>query len=354
MNTIEDTTQNIPQEFQRAAGISLHENMYGEAAQRGLDLTGYLETLDPSSDQSNLDAFERQLAISGIRINGDDADIIDRFFASKDSSVLFPEFISRSVKIGLDDFSKLKRILSSRVKIEDNTYKSIFMDDSVYSDGEKSLHVIGEGSELPIIEIKTAEHSVNIKKYGRYLQATYEAIRRKRSNVVTMFLRAIGVQLQKDKFVDAVDVLVSGDGNNNAATIINTASSGTLTFADMVGFVLSFDPYELNVLICNKATAAILLNITEVKEHIVQHDLEVPGGSLKVFGAELIVDESVPANTIIGLDRRFALQEVYETGVMTESERLIRRQIEGTAISEVSGFAKAITDASKVLDLVWS
>lgn len=349
-----DLTKSIPQEFQRAATISLHENMYGEAAQRGLDLTGYLEALDPSSNEAKLDAFERQLALAGIRINGDDADIIDRFFASKDSSILFPEYISRSVKIGLDDFNKLKKILSSRVKIDDNTYKSIFMDDSVYGAGEKSLHVIGEGAELPIIEIKTAEHAVSIKKYGRYLQATYEAIRRKRANVVTMFLRAIGVQLQKDKFVDAVDVLVNGDGNSNAATIVNTASSGTLTFADMVNFVLAFDPYELNVLICSKATAATLLNITEVKEHIVQHDLEVPGGGLKVFGAELIVDESVPASTIIGLDRRFALQEVYETGVMTESERLIRRQIEGTAISEVAGFAKVITAASKVLDIVWA
>jgi len=72
---------------------------------------------------------------------------------------------------------------------------------------------------------------------------------------------------------------------------------------------------------------------------------------VRLFGAELIVDPSVPDNLILGLDRRFALQEVYETGVLTESERLIRRQIEGTAISEVAGFAKVITSASKVLDI---
>ncbi|MGC9329839.1 MAG: phage major capsid protein, partial [Candidatus Hinthialibacter sp.] len=69
------------------------------------------------------------------------------------------------------------------------------------------------------------------------------------------------------------------------------------------------------------------------------------------FGADLIVDESAPSSQIIGLDRRFAIQEVYETGVLTESERLIRRQIEGTAISEIAGFAKIITDACKALDI---
>ena len=45
---------------------------------------------------------------------------------------------------------------------------------------------------------------------------------------------------------------------------------------------------------------------------------------------------------------------IEKTGVLTESERLIRRQIEGTAISEIAGFAKVITAASKILNLVWN
>lgn len=54
---------------------------------------------------------------------------------------------------------------------------------------------------------------------------------------------------------------------------------------------------------------------------------------------------------MLGLDRRFALEEVYETGVVTESDRLIRRQLEGTAISEIAGFGKIITGASRILEL---
>ena len=69
------------------------------------------------------------------------------------------------------------------------------------------------------------------------------------------------------------------------------------------------------------------------------------------FGAELIVDEAVSDDLILGLDRRFALEEVYETGVITESDRLIRQQIEGTAISEIAGFGKIINSATRVLNV---
>ena len=350
----EDKMNTIPEVLHRAATVRLHDGMYAEACQRGLDLTGYLEALDPSSPEADLDAFERQLALAGIRVSGEDADIVDRFFASQESSVLFPEFVSRAVRTGFEDFSKLKTILASRVKIDDNTYKSIYMDDSVLSASNTALAVVGEGAGLPKIELLTAEHTVTINKYGRYLQATYEAIRRKRTSVVSIFLRSIGVQIQRDKFSDAVGVLIDGDGNSNAATGINTDVSATLDYDDLVNFVLSFAPYSMNVMVCNKSAARKLLNVSDVADPAVSGGFQTTGEKIRLFGAELIVDESVPNNKIIGLDRRFALQEVNETGVLTESERLIRRQIEGTAISEVAGFAKVITSASKVLNLTWS
>jgi hypothetical protein len=59
----------------------------------------------------------------------------------------------------------------------------------------------------------------------------------------------------------------------------------------------------------------------------------------------------MPNNKILGLDRRFALEEVYETTVLTESEKLIRQQLEGTAIAEVAGFGKIINSATRVLSI---
>ena len=118
----------LPAELQRAASIPLSEELYVEARSRGMDLTRYLEDMDPSAPGATLDAFERQLALAGLRISGPEADTLDRFFASAENSILFPEFVSRSVRAGMLEFKKLDFILAQRTKIDDNTYRALYMD----------------------------------------------------------------------------------------------------------------------------------------------------------------------------------------------------------------------------------
>lgn len=343
----------LPPELERAAALDLSEGLYAAARSMGLSFTEYLETMDPSDPSAALDAFERQLAVHGIRIQGEGADVIDRFFASKENSILFPEFVSRAVKAGMLEFRKLDDIVATRTRISDNTYKSIYMDDSVLSAADLQLARVSEGAELPKIELKSSQHSITIHKYGRFLEATYEAIRRKKASVIQVFLRAIGTQIQKDKFAAALDVLINGDGNNNAAPVQNTAVDDTLGYADLIDFSLSFAPYSMNVVVAPKAVVKKILSLSQFEDPAAFQYVST-GDMVTPFGARLLVDENVPADTLIGLDRRFALEEVYETGVLTESDRLIRQQIEGTAISEVAGFAKLITSACRVLDINWT
>ena len=344
----EQQRSSLPTELERAASFRLDGEMFALARQQGTDLTGYLEKLDPSDPASALDAFERQLAVAGIRINGSSSDVIDRFFSSKESAILFPEFVSRSVRAGMDDFKKLEKVVGTRTQIDSDTYKTIYMDDSVLSSSDLELAKVGEGASLPKIELKSSEHSLSIYKFGRYLEATYEAIRRRKIAVVSVFLKAIGVQIQKDKFATATDVLIDGDGNDNAASVQTTAS---LSYGDLVEFCLAFDPYELNVMVANKDMAKSLLTLSEFKDPAISLNYQLRGEMVTPFGAQLLIDESIPANTILGLDRRFALEEVYETSLLTESEKLIRQQLEGTAISEVAGFGKIINSATRVLSV---
>lgn len=351
MNHENQTRTAVMPELERAAGIRLTPDLYTAARSRGLGLSELLEELDPSQPGSSLDAFERQLALAGIKIAGGQADVIDRFFASTENAVLFPEFVSRAVRAGMQEFGKLDRIVATRTRIEDDTYKTIYMDDSVLSSEKLQLARVGEGAQLPKIEISTATHTLSIYKFGRYLEASYEAIRRKKASVVSVFLRAVGVQIQKDKFATAVDVLINGDGNDNAAPVLEVATPGTLDFADLVAFALAFDPYDLNVMIANAGTAKRLLTLEEFKDPAVSLSFLREGDPVTPFGAQLVVSDAVGDNLIVGLDRRFALEEVYETGVITESDRLIRQQIEGTAISEVAGFGKVINSATRVLSI---
>jgi hypothetical protein len=59
----------------------------------------------------------------------------------------------------------------------------------------------------------------------------------------------------------------------------------------------------------------------------------------------------VPAGTLIGLDKNYALEMVQGSSVMVEYDKLIDRQLERAAITSIAGFAKLFQDASKVLTL---
>ena len=57
------------------------------------------------------------------------------------------------------------------------------------------------------------------------------------------------------------------------------------------------------------------------------------------------------AGTLIGLDKRYALEQVVGGEVMVEYDKLIDRQLERAAITSISGFAKLFTGASKAMNL---
>ena len=85
--------------------IHLEKGMYHEA---GRSFTQVLEQLDPSEGYrgtplENTDAFQRQLKRFGIRVKGAGSDTVEKFFSTFESAVLFPEFLARAVRQGMDE-----------------------------------------------------------------------------------------------------------------------------------------------------------------------------------------------------------------------------------------------------------
>lgn len=80
-----------------------------------------------------------------------------------------------------------------------------------------------------------------------------------------MTLRQIGAYIARTQLSDAVDVLINGDGNNNAAANTAVESAGKLTYTDLVNFWNLFDPYELNTIIAAPAQVAQMLGISEFR-----------------------------------------------------------------------------------------
>ena len=188
--------------------VKLDKGMYSEA---GRSFTKVLEQCDPSEQYKgtpleHLDAFQRQLKRFGIRVKGSESDVVAKFFATWESAVLFPEYVARAVRQGMEETDILPQITAAETRVSGRDYRSI--------------------ASTPGDEAK--ENLVRLHKRGRMLVASYEAIQFQRLDLFSVTLRQIGAYINRMHAADAIDVLMNGDGNNNAAQVF-TVGSGPIS-----------------------------------------------------------------------------------------------------------------------------
>ena len=336
--------------------LRLEKGMY---RQTGKTFTQVLESLDPSENYrgtalEGTDAFQRQLKRFGIRAKGAGSSPVEKFFATMDSAVLFPEYIARTVRQGMEENDILPAIVATTTVIDAMDYRSIY---SNPTDEDKELQDVAEGSEIPSTEVKTKEHLVKLTKRGRMLVASYEAIRFQKLDLFSVMLRQIGSYIQKQQVADAVKVLVDGDGNENAAIQYSVGTSpmsgtaGTLTYDQLVEFWGKFDPYTMNTILCSTDTMTKLLKIPELQNPMTGLNFQGTGKVGTPLGAQLHRTSAVADGKIIGLDNRYALELVRAGDVLVEYDKLIDRQLERAAITSISGFGKICDGAAAVLNV---
>ena len=336
--------------------LKLEKGMY---RQEGMSFTQVLESLDPSENYrgtalEGTDAFQRQLKRFGIRAKGAGSSPVEKFFRTMDSAVLFPEYISRTVRQGMEENDILPSIVSTTTVIDAMDYRSIY---SVPTDEDKLLMDLEEGDEIPTTEVKTKEHLVSLVKRGRMLVASYEAIRFQKLDLFGVMLRQIGAFIQKQQLADAIGVLIAGDGNDNAATQYTvgttpiSGTTGTLGYDQLVEFWGQFEPYTMNNIMCSTGTLTKMLKLPELQNPMTGLNFQGTGKLGTPLGAQLHRVSLLPDGMIIGLDNRFALEQVRAGDVMVEYDKLIDRQLERAAITTISGFAKICTEASAVLNV---
>ena len=332
---------------QRFDNVKLEKGMYREA---GKTFTQVLEKEDPSEQYrgtalEGLDAYQRQLKRFGIRVKGAGSDLVDKFFSTSQSAVLFPEYISRAGKVGMEEANILPDITATETLVEGMDYRSIT---SVPED-EKKLKQVAEGAAIPQTTVRTRDSLVKLHKRGRMLVASYEAIRFQKLDLFSVTLRQIGAQIGRMLLEDAVDVIVNGDGNGNPAKVSSVAQAGKLTYEDLVAFWNDFEPYQLNALLVGTDTLPKLLDLRQMRDPEAGLDFHGTGRMVTPMGAKVLRSSAVPAGKILGLDKNYALEMVKAGDVMVEYDKIIDRQLERAAITTISGYAKIFEDASRVL-----
>ena len=336
--------------------LKLEKGMY---RQEGMSFTQVLESLDPSENYrgtalEGTDAFQRQLKRFGIRAKGAGSSSVEKFFRTADSAVLFPEYIARTVRQGMEENDILPSIVATTTVIDGLDYRSIY---SNPTDEDKALQDVEEGAAIPETEVKVKSNLIKLTKRGRMLVASYEALRFQKLDLFSVMLRQIGAYIQKQQLADAVKVLMEGDGNENAAvqytigTSPMTGTKGTLGYDQMVEFWGKFDPYTMNTILCSSGTMTQMLKIPELQNPMTGLNFQGTGKFATPLGAQLHRTSAVADGVIIGLDNRYALELVRAGDVLVEYDKLIDRQLERAAITSISGFGKICDGAAAVLNV---
>ena len=314
--------------------IKLEKGLYNLS---GKCFSEALEELDPSAGYigtplENLDAYERQLKRYNIRVSGENCDRVEKFFSSTETAVLFPEFVARCIRRGFDE-TVIASISAAKTICESGKYLGCDLSD------QAAYTYTTQGNVMPQASITEAISVVSLNKYGRYISATYEAVRKQRLDVFGVMLSSVGVKLAASAAKSAVTVLAS-----NSETITTTE----LTYSDLAELYGKFSGFDMTTIITSPAVAAKIAAMEQLSDTRKDPD----GKMILPFGAELIKTSAADNNTIIGIDRSYALEFITNSGLIIETDKLIDRQLDQIAVSISCGFRKIAADAVKVLSIV--
>lgn len=319
-----------------------------------LGINAELERIDPSENYKGtalegLDAFERQLKRFDIKIKGKNSSSLEKFFKTSDSAALFPEYVSRAVRQGMEEACTVDSIIAARTDINGLDYRTITTS-APEVDGDDEGSFINEGGDIPETEIKTKDNLVTLRKRGKMLVASYEALKFQRLDLFSVALKGIGAYLARAQMLDALKTIATGDGNDNAAKIIPCQNESGISYADLVNLWCSLHPYTMNTIVTAPETAAKIMCLPEMRDAAAGLNFHATGKTVTPLGANLITVKSLE-NILIAFDKNYALEMVTAGGIVTDFDKLIDRQLERAAITQIYGFAKIFDDASLAMTL---
>lgn len=383
-------------------------SVYRAAYEKGLSLSAYLEQEDPSAEyRDGLDAFGRLLQAADIRVKalpeyGIQSSTYEEFHRSEHTRALIPEWLIRTwreVQTGRPFNTRslytsgdgvagsldrpyaeaaearwdqsvapaipLSELVALTTPINAGEYRAYYLQ---HSATETSMTRVTEGAEVPRVKLVGGDHTIDLYKYGRGLEASYEQIRRARVDKLALHVRRLAVQAEVDKVGAILGVMVNGDGNTGTqpttyalTTLDAAASAGTLTLKGWLAFKMKFtNPYLMTGALAQEAVALqmLLLNTGSANTPLVS--VQQPSG-LGAFTAinpglrdsvALGWTAAAPTLKIVGFDRRFAIERVVDlSATITEIERFVTRQVEVLVVTEAEGYAVIDKNAINILNV---
>lgn len=353
----------------------LYAEMYNEAVNENLTFTGYLEKIKserigeptPYYGLSNCEIFLRRKAYldrgeqppmtvleellfhAGVKISGPYADYAKKLFEYSDIDVLVPEIISFKIYEGLLLDSLVPIFAPNQTVLNEGfSYKKVYASES---ETDRQTQIVAPGAELSEIHVGFAKREVHMQRYGTYLTIQNEILMWSKLNVLGIMLNRIGKQIQIDETDEMFSVIQNGDGNANTTpyTTVETAESGKIAVQDVIAWAMAGDaPYRINVFAGQKnLLKKYFSTIAGMNNSFSSYSNDIGVSLPKAYEWDRSV---IASDNFIGVHSQYAIEHLTNGEVKTESEKIIRRWIQGTAIVFWSGFSIIDNRASAIFD----
>lgn len=313
----------------------------------GKGFTSALEELDPSenyigTELEGLDAYQRQLKRFNIKVSGINSDPVSKFFETTDSAALFPEYVSRAVRQGLTDSNIVDDLVASTTVIDSLDYRAI---ESVDTNDAEDTGYIAEGAFIPETAIRTKETLTKLHKRGKMLVASYEAIKSQKLDIFTVALKQIGEYIANCQQMDLITTLLT-----SGAESITPAEQGKVSYTDLIALWNALAPYNMTSILASSGTIAKLLAMPEFRDSTAGLNFHATGEMITPLGAKIVRAPRIyTADTIIALDKNYAVEKVQFGDIVTDFDKLIDRQLERATVTATAGFSTIFDSACKTL-----
>lgn len=250
-------------------------------------------------------------------------------------SVFYPDLVVREVTVG------------------NMTVTMPFLDLS-----DATLKDSGEGATIEEGSVVYGDKKVNVRKRARAIKTTYEAIEFNNLDLVQLFFEDFGRLLGHTLNGDAVMAIINGDQDDGseAAPVIGVEDTAKgVQYMDVlkVWARLSMLGRSSTSIIGNETSGIAYLLLPEVLKRDQVGTSIAPVTRIKTplpTMQDLYLSIKVPGKKLVFQDSSASLVQLTARPLMVETEKIVMKQITGTAASIITGFAKLNRNASVVLD----
>lgn len=265
---------------------------------------------------------------------------------------LMPEIIREAIRQGLRKPSVYSQLIASEETVGQ---MQVAMPHINLSAGKMSK--LGEGETIPVGNVSFGQKYVKLQKIGTGLKLTDEVVQYVALNLLSLYLQDVGVHMNNALDTLAVDTLINGDQSDGSevAPVVGVATANTLVYRDLMQVLIRMNRLGRSpqAMLSDETMFMDIYNLDEFKAIGMREPLDTKLNGVTPMPKSLnfLIHGAMPdTNQVMFIDTTSALIKLNAQALSVETDRIAERQMQGTYITQTTGFASMFRDARVILD----